>query len=101
MPSAYEYELFAPPRLLAFDPAASDLSIASYQHDWIQPVIAIDIEDEDLMFGGKTLSAWYEEDRSRLSGSGGGSGARDEQQQQRRGRARQRRQSLKKSKEHK
>lgn len=27
------------------------------------------IEDDDLMFGGKPLCAWYEEDRRRLSSS--------------------------------
>jgi hypothetical protein len=46
---------------------------------WCQP-----IDDEDLTFGGKSLSAWYEEERRRLST---GSGSEDE----RRGRERVRR----------
>ena len=30
-------------------------------------MVATVIEDDDLMFGGKSLSAWHEEDRSRYS----------------------------------
>jgi hypothetical protein len=33
-------------------------------HAWVQPIV---IEDEDLQFGGKSLSTWYEEERKRLS----------------------------------
>jgi hypothetical protein len=43
--------------------AGKEMSVESYQ--WIEP---ISIDDDDLMFGGKSLSTWYEEDRSRLSG---------------------------------
>ncbi|KAK5989498.1 hypothetical protein PT974_11021 [Cladobotryum mycophilum] len=57
-------------------------------HNWIQPIIII--EDEDLMFGGKTLSAWYEEDRSRLSGSSD-DGHQSHSEEERRGRERERR----------
>lgn len=32
----------------------------SQSYGWMQP---IEIEDDDLMFGGKSLSAWYEEER--------------------------------------
>jgi len=32
----------------------------SQSYGWMQP---IEIDDEDLMFGGKSLSAWYEEER--------------------------------------
>lgn len=46
-------------------------------------MIATVIEDDDLTFGGKPLSAWYEEDRRRLSNSG-----KDEEE--RRGRQRER-----------
>lgn len=31
---------------------------------WMEPII---IDDDDLMFGGKSLSAWYEEERKSLS----------------------------------
>ena len=34
-------------------------------HSWIQATI---IDDDDLSYGGKSLSTWYEEDRRRLSG---------------------------------
>lgn len=30
---------------------------------WMEPII---IDDDDLMFGGKSLSAWYEEERKTL-----------------------------------
>ncbi|KAI0803662.1 hypothetical protein GGR55DRAFT_382302 [Xylaria sp. FL0064] len=32
-------------------------------HAWMEPIV---IDDEDLMFGGKSLSAWYEEERQSL-----------------------------------
>jgi len=32
----------------------------SHSYSWMHP---IEIEDDDLMFGGKSLSAWYEEER--------------------------------------
>ncbi|KAI0834007.1 hypothetical protein F5Y06DRAFT_179707 [Hypoxylon sp. FL0890] len=31
---------------------------------WMEPIV---IDDEDLMFGGKSLSAWYEEERKPVS----------------------------------
>lgn len=50
----------------------SDLSIPDSTADEMdltgQPwMMATVIEDDDLMFGGKPLCAWYEEDRRRLS----------------------------------
>ncbi|KAH6603775.1 hypothetical protein Trco_007221 [Trichoderma cornu-damae] len=83
------------PNLQAMDPSARELDLNS--HTWIQPII---IEDEDLMFGGKTLSAWYEEDRSRLSSSSSSSSSSvssddgnqsHEEEEERRGRERTRR----------
>merc|ERR1712000_685805 len=35
-----------------------------HEMSWVQP---IDIDDEDLTFGGKSLSEWHEEDRRRFS----------------------------------
>ncbi|KAI6778719.1 uncharacterized protein J7T54_000753 [Emericellopsis cladophorae] len=44
---------------------ASTMSGAQYHEmSWVQP---IDIDDEDLTFGGKSLSEWHEEDRRRFS----------------------------------
>lgn len=46
-------------------------SASAYYHylpsldSWVQPTSII--EDEDLTFGGKSLSTWYEEERRRLS----------------------------------
>lgn len=31
---------------------------------WTEPIV---IDDDDLMFGGKSLSAWYEEERKTVS----------------------------------
>ena len=59
---------------------------ASWPHAWVQ---TIDIDDEDLMFGGKSLSAWYEEDRQRLS-SGGSDDGRTENSQDEEPRGRER-----------
>ncbi|PHH65269.1 hypothetical protein CDD82_1682 [Ophiocordyceps australis] len=50
------------PNLGALDSSACELDLDS--HSWVQPIV---IDDDDLMFGGKPLSAWYEEDRRRLS----------------------------------
>lgn len=50
------------PNLSVPDPAAGEIDLSS--HSWM---VATIIEDDDLMFGGKPLSAWYEEDRRRLS----------------------------------
>ncbi|KAL7793832.1 hypothetical protein V8C37DRAFT_377502 [Trichoderma ceciliae] len=76
------------PNLQAMDPSARELDLNS--QTWIQPII---IEDEDLMFGGKTLSAWYEEERSRLSSSSNSSddGSQSPEEEERRGRERTRR----------
>ncbi|KAL7921386.1 hypothetical protein ACQKWADRAFT_295627 [Trichoderma austrokoningii] len=80
------------PNLQAMDPSAHEIDLNS--HTWIQPII---IEDEDLMFGGKSLSTWYEEDRSRLSSVGSSSGSDDgnqspeEDEEEHRGRERTRR----------
>ncbi|CEF75917.1 unnamed protein product [Fusarium graminearum] len=60
---------------------------------WVQPTI---IEDEDLTFGGKSLSAWYEEDRRRHS-----SGSNSSDEEERRGRERVRRNYSRSSKSHK
>lgn len=46
-------------------------------------MVATVIDDNDLMFGGKSLSAWYEEDRCRQGESG-------KVEQERRGRSRER-----------
>ncbi|KAL2270682.1 hypothetical protein VTJ83DRAFT_53 [Remersonia thermophila] len=52
------------PNLYIPDPSDSvdDLDLPSSL--WM---VATVIEDDDLMFGGKPLCAWYEEDRRRLS----------------------------------
>ncbi|GAB0133339.1 hypothetical protein EsDP_00001751 [Epichloe bromicola] len=75
------------PNLRALDPSAHEVDPKS--HTWVQP---IDIDDEDLMFGGKSLSAWHEEDRRRLSSGGSDDGRNDHSQdEERRGRERVRR----------
>ncbi|KAF7556763.1 hypothetical protein G7046_g6205 [Stylonectria norvegica] len=66
-----------------------DVDISAYT--WVQPTV---IEDDDLMFGGKALSTWYEEERSRLS-SGSESG------EERRGRERVRKHHSRSGKSHK
>jgi hypothetical protein len=55
--------------------AAGDVSYSSYlreanaqeaqaaNYGWMEPIV---IEDDDLMFGGKSLSTWYEEERRSL-----------------------------------
>ncbi len=48
--------------LSVLDPAADEMDSAS--NPWMMATV---IEDDDLMFGGKPLCAWYEEDRRRLS----------------------------------
>lgn len=50
------------PNLHITDPSAREVDLGS--HPWM---VATVIEDDDLTFGGKPLSAWYEEDRRRLS----------------------------------
>lgn len=76
------------PNLQALDPSAREVDASAYT--WVQPTI---IEDEDLTFGGKALSTWYEEERRRLS-----SGSDEEE---RRGRERVRRNYSRSSKSHK
>jgi hypothetical protein len=44
------------------DAAADEIDLAS--QPWMMATI---IDDDDLMFGGKPLCAWYEEDRRMLS----------------------------------
>jgi hypothetical protein len=81
------------PNLQALDPTAREVDPSAYA--WVQPTI---IEDEDLTFGGKSLSAWYEEDRRRHS-SGSSSSSSDEEE--RRGRERVRRNYSRSGKSHK
>lgn len=50
------------PNLQALDPSAREVDAAATA--WVQPTA---IDDDDLTFGGKSLSTWYEEDRRRLS----------------------------------
>ncbi|KAG5979118.1 hypothetical protein E4U55_005553 [Claviceps digitariae] len=91
-----EATYFLVPNLRALDPSAQEVDLSSLS--WVQP---IDIDDEDLMFGGKSLSAWYEEDRRRLS-SGGSDDGRNEtrHEEQPRGRERVRRHYAVSSKAH-
>lgn len=76
--AAHETTYYYVPNLQALDPSAREVDASS--HTWVQPTI---IEDDDLTFGGKSLSAWYEEDRRRFSHSDG--------EEERRGRERVRR----------
>jgi hypothetical protein len=62
-PQSTEAPYYLVPNLRALDPTAREIELGS--HSWIQATI---IEDDDLMFGGKSLSSWYEEERRRLSG---------------------------------
>lgn len=62
------------------DPNMQACEMDAGSQAWVQPTI---IEDDDLTFGGKSLSAWYEEDRRRLSHS--------DEEESRRGRERVRR----------
>lgn len=84
------YYCYYLPELQAIDPSAREVDVSAYT--WVQPTV---IEDDDLTFGGKALSTWYEEERRRLSnGSDDG--------EERRGRERVRRRHDKKpSKSHK
>ncbi|KAM3534146.1 hypothetical protein MY4038_002536 [Beauveria bassiana] len=83
------------PNLRAIDPSAREVDLSA--HAWVRPIV---IEDEDLMFGGKSLSTLYEEERRRQSAGGGGSiaggssSSSDEEnhEEERRGRERVRRQ---------
>lgn len=49
--------------LQALDPTADELDPGSTS--WVEPTV---IDDDDLTFGGKSLSAWHEEEGRRLSG---------------------------------
>ncbi|KAI3329753.1 hypothetical protein F4824DRAFT_505830 [Ustulina deusta] len=63
-----------------------DVEVPDEQHSshaWMEPIV---IDDEDLMFGGKSLSAWYEEERQSLGYP------IDEENEERRGRQRMRQQ---------
>lgn len=78
--------------------ASTSQSNYNYYYDpnaytWVQPTI---IEDDDLTFGGKSLSTWYEEERRRLS-----SGSGSEDGEERRGRERVRKHYSRSSKSHK
>ena len=50
------------PNLHVSDSAATEVELGN--HQWM---VATVIEDDDLMFGGKPLSTWYEEERTRHS----------------------------------
>lgn len=50
------------PNLRVTDPTVREIDLGS--HPWM---VATVIEDDDLMFGGKPLCTWYEEERRRLS----------------------------------
>ncbi|KAL7954123.1 hypothetical protein V8C34DRAFT_308606 [Trichoderma compactum] len=75
--------------LQPMEPSAHELDLNAQA--WIQPIIII--EDEDLMFGGKPLSAWYEEDRSRITSSNSSDDGNQSpyEEEERRGRERTRR----------
>lgn len=81
---------YVPTNYQALDPSASEVDASATS--WVQPTV---IDDDDLTFGGKPLSAWYEEDRRRLSSSG-----TDDGEDERRGRERVRRSYPDGKKEH-
>lgn len=88
-PKSSEATYYLVPNLRALDPSASEVDLDA--HAWIQPTV---IEDEDLTFGGKSLSAWYEEERRRLSSGSSDDGHGIDQHahgEERRGRERTRR----------
>ncbi|RYP38607.1 hypothetical protein DL767_002543 [Monosporascus sp. MG133] len=47
-----------------FVPDADEQAAKVQGYGWMKPII---IDDDDLMFGGKSLSTWYEEERQSLS----------------------------------
>lgn len=57
-----EQPYYLVPDLRALDPSAREIDLDA--HAWMLPTV---IDDEELTFGGKSLSAWYEEDRRQLS----------------------------------
>ena len=87
------------PNLRALDTSAREVDPKAYA--WVQPTV---IDDADLTFGGKSLSAWYEEDRRRLSSGSSddgrterGSSAGSSGEEERRGRERVRRHESKRN----
>jgi len=62
------------PNIHIADPSAREVDLSS--HPWM---VATAIEDDDLTFGGKPLSAWYEEDRRRLSTTDESTGDEEEE----------------------
>lgn len=77
------------PNLRALDSAAREVDLNA--HSWVRPIV---IEDEDLTFGGKSLSTLYEEERRRQSSGGGsvaGNSSDEDHEEERRGRERVRR----------
>ncbi|KAH7129618.1 hypothetical protein B0J13DRAFT_453434 [Dactylonectria estremocensis] len=61
-PSEPETTCYLLPGLQALDPSVPEVDLDAYT--WIQPTA---IEDDEVMFDGKALSTWYEEERRRLS----------------------------------
>ncbi|XDG02737.1 hypothetical protein ABKA04_002352 [Annulohypoxylon sp. FPYF3050] len=45
-------------------PDTNAQGIEFQKQGWLEPIV---IDDDDLMFGGKSLSAWYEEGRKSVS----------------------------------
>jgi hypothetical protein len=60
--SAAGYPYLLPPNLYVTEAAGPEADLAA--QPWMMATV---IEDDDLMFGGKSLSAWYEEERLRQS----------------------------------
>lgn len=88
-PSQTESNYYHYFNMSSYGSSAHEIDVTAYT--WVQPVM---IDDEDLTFGGKALSTWYEEERTRLShGSDDG--------EERRGRERVRRQYPSSGKSHK
>ena len=73
------------PNLQVNDPSVREIDLGHEGHSWM---VATVIEDDDLMFGGKPLSAWYEEERRRQSMASYSGSECDEEE--RRGRQRER-----------
>ena len=85
-PTISEATYYLVPNLRALDPSAREVDLDA--HAWVQPTV---IEDDDLTFGGKSLSAWYEEERLRLSSDDGHGHDQHAHGEERRGRERTRR----------
>ncbi|KAF4122028.1 hypothetical protein GMORB2_7621 [Geosmithia morbida] len=85
------YSYYLVPNIENLDPSSLTRELDQDSTGWVQTTM---IDDDDLTFGGKSLSAWHEEDRRRLStGAGTGSSMADDGDEHRRGRERVRRQS--------